>query len=130
MKKRKALRNKMSNKLSQRNKKKKDQDELSKASLLTYIYFVNSISEASMDKCKKTASLGTLNNSKEHAFKSLSMKCSDIDFNLQMTLFRLISARLDCVQAVVEVIPAGVHHDNCLDCKLTATLRNSLQFIN
>ena len=55
------------------------------------------------------------------------MKCSDIDFNLQMTLFRLISARLDCVQAVVEVIPAGVHHDDCLDCKLTATLRNSLQ---
>ena len=53
MKKRKALRNKMSNKLSQRNKKKKVQDELSKASLLTYIYFVNSISEASMDKCKK-----------------------------------------------------------------------------
>ena len=53
MKKRKALRNKMSNKLSQRNKKKKVQDELSKASLLTYIYFVNSISEALMDKCKK-----------------------------------------------------------------------------
>ena len=52
MKKRKALRNKMSNKLSQRNKKKKVQDELSKASLLTYIYFVN-ILEASMDKCKK-----------------------------------------------------------------------------
>ena len=53
MKKRKALRNKISNKLSQRNKKKKVQDELSKASLLTYIYFVNSISEALMDKCNK-----------------------------------------------------------------------------
>ena len=53
MKKRKALRNKILNKLSQRNKKKKVQDKLSKASLLTYIYFVNSISEASMDKCKK-----------------------------------------------------------------------------
>ena len=55
MKKRKALRNKMSNKLSQQNKKKKVQDELSKASLLMimYIYFVNSISEALMDKCKK-----------------------------------------------------------------------------
>ena len=38
MNKRKALRNKMSNKLSQRNKKKKVQDELSKASAHAHLF--------------------------------------------------------------------------------------------
>ena len=126
MKKRKALQNKMSNKLSQQNKKKKVQDELSKASLLTYIYFVNSISEALMDKCKKQH-LWDTQQLQRICFQSHSMNW----FQLTGDIIGLDkSARLDCVQAVVEVIPAGAHHDNCLDCRLTATLRNSLQFMN
>ena len=69
MKKRRALRNKMSNKLSQQNKKKKVQDKLSKAPLLTYIYFVNSISEASMDKCKKNSMNGDTEQLQETCFQ-------------------------------------------------------------